>query len=127
VTAAHTEVDGIVFAPGASPFTITTSYPASLFFMGAGIVNNSGTLQNFVSGVSYSYVFKFYNDATAGAQTMFTLSDTSVIAFYNEATAGSGSFIVQGTPYFEDGAPLVQFFGNSTAANGIFINMGGLG
>src|SRR5215813_8380045 len=38
----ETELDGIVFSPGANAFTITLDYPKHLDFTGVGIVNNSG-------------------------------------------------------------------------------------
>ena len=39
---ADTEVNEIVFAPGAAAFTITASALADLTFSGAGVTNNSG-------------------------------------------------------------------------------------
>src|SRR5690349_8761896 len=53
---ADTEVNGIVFNPGASAYTITSLIhtPGDLFLTigGAGIINNSGVTQNFVTAAS---------------------------------------------------------------------------
>ena len=49
VIAQTTEVNGIVFNPGASAFTITSPF-FSFTISGVGITNNSGITQNFVSG-----------------------------------------------------------------------------
>jgi len=48
---ADTEVDGIAFNPGASPFTLTVSPNGStaLTISGVGITNNSAITQNFVA------------------------------------------------------------------------------
>src|SRR5207245_9178359 len=46
---ANTEVNGIVFNAGASAFTITAGPTLTLTVSGAGITNNSGVTQNFVT------------------------------------------------------------------------------
>src|SRR5207244_4406702 len=70
---ANTEVNGIVFNADASAFTITASPTFTLTLSGAGITNNSGIPQNFVTAVNGAGGF-------------------GTIAFTNSATAGSGSF-----------------------------------
>ena len=81
-----TEVNGIVFNPGASAFTITSPFFA-FTISGVGITNNSGITQNFVSGPT---VINFLNNATAGSLTHFT--NTGDITFGDSATAGNASF-----------------------------------
>jgi len=62
------QVGAIVFNPGASAYAIAASPEPALRLMGAGIVNNSGIVQNFVSGSTTGAYAKiaFYNSATAG-------------------------------------------------------------
>jgi autotransporter-associated beta strand protein len=128
-----TEVNDIIFKPGAIAFTIAANYPPTLVISGIGVVNNSGATQNFVttaapfdtSGIS------FRNKATAGTNTVFTVTNYGVsygtMAFYDEASAASGTFIIEGADQFEDGAPVLSFYQDSTAANGIFTNTGTAG
>ena len=122
----ETEVDGIVFSQGASAFTITSG-AAALHFSGAGISNDSGVTQNFVANLRYSEGLIFHNLATAGAQTVFTAENLSLIVFNDETTAGSGTFIIEGNPEFMDGASGLIFYDASSAANGTFTNGGGTG
>jgi autotransporter-associated beta strand protein len=131
LTAVQTEVDRIVFTPGASAFTITTSSSTSsttLILSGIGIVNNSGVIQNvLLTNFGYSSELSFVNQATAGSQIIFTAEIYHDITFYDEATAGFGTFTIKGTPFFLDDHPRLYFFDNSNAANGTFINTGGSG
>jgi hypothetical protein len=74
---ANTEVNSIVFSPGATnPYTFTVNPHVSLTISGVGIVNNSGTVQHFVTAVRQSPfgvgVINFRNGATAGTSTIFT-------------------------------------------------------
>jgi hypothetical protein len=69
------QVGEIVFNPGASSFTMTKQVP-SLRIMGAGITNNSGTVQNLVSGYVDSggdTKIALYNLATVGPQINITI------------------------------------------------------
>ena len=132
LTANQTELDRIVFSPGANAFTITLDHFNNLAFTGFGIDNNSGVAQNFgTTTLDVLNGLSFHNQATAGTQTVFTLSSYGssfgTLAFYDEASAGFGTFIVEGTEVFEDGSPVLVFFENSTAASGIFINTGATG
>src|SRR5438105_9205611 len=132
LTAEQTEVDAIVFAPGASAFTIATDAPTNstiLTLSGLGFTNNSGVTQNIVvSNLGYIGELNFTNGATAGSQISFTV-ETAVndIAFHDTASAGSGTFTIEGTPYFEDGHPYLYFFDDSSAADSNFTNTGGSG
>ena len=101
---ASTEVNSIVFASTATvPYTITAS-PAIVFTIsGTGVVNNSGTSENFVASASGAFggLIRFTNSASAGdsTQTIFTSNggDTSGFAggttqFNDTSTAGSAVF-----------------------------------
>jgi hypothetical protein len=51
-TSANTEVNSIIFTPAATnPYTITAGRDVTLTISRAGIINNSGIAQNFVTGV----------------------------------------------------------------------------
>ena len=129
------ELNGIVFNPGASAFTIATNLQATtlqLFISGVGITNNSGVVQNFVL-TNPATQMEFLNSATAGSLTVFTggqitfggtstagnatFNNNISITFTNDATAGDATFnIIDGAVLFFDG--------NSTAGNGTFTNPG---
>src|SRR5437870_4986948 len=107
-------VSGIVFAEGASAYTVTLSpglhYNTSLQFYGAGITNNSGVVQNFVAARS-------------------STTNSGRISFYGSASAGENVVITnQGgnnTSGGEYGA-LTEFWNNSSAGSATLINEGGL-
>jgi autotransporter-associated beta strand protein len=135
---ANTTVDGITFAPGAKSFTITAGSGLKLTFSATGIINNSGTTQNFVAAPSGFGInalrILFNNSATAGSGTFFTTNggtnlqpDPGFIIFNDISSAGSGTFTNNGpttaSQTFGGGATL--FSGSATAANGTFINNGG--
>lgn len=137
-----TEVQGIVFNPGASSFTITCPVtqipPNTLTISGAGITNNSGVAQNFVTTVDQSNggTISFRQNATAGEGTVFTNQGGAVFGGVggvtrfesggggNVTSAGNGTFI-------NNGGAVSSAFGGSTflagadGANGTFINKGG--
>ena len=129
------ELNGIVFNPGASAFTIATNLQATtlqLIIRGVGITNNSGVVQNFVL-TNPATQMEFINNATAGSLTVFTggqitfggtstagnatFNNNISITFTNDATAGDATFnIIDGAVLFFDG--------NSTAGSGTFTNPG---
>ncbi len=102
-----TELNSIVFNPGASAFTITNLTP-TLTISGVGITNNSGILQNFKPGPA---VINFENSATAGSNVLFT--NAGSILFGASSTAGSASFINNGA---------IKFFNSTNAGNATFTN-----
>jgi autotransporter-associated beta strand protein len=132
---ASTEVSGITFDSGASAFTITANPALVLTISGAGIVNNSGGTQNFVTAVDGSGnigVISFKNSATAGSLTVFTNSGGStsftpnggITEFRNSSSAANGTFINNGsTAGFVIGG-ITQFFDTSSAGNGTFVTNG---
>src|SRR5216117_800474 len=129
----NVEVNGIVFNPGASAFTIATN-PAAvpvITISGVGITNNSGIVQNFVVNRGAAQIF-FSNSATAGSLTAFTSFGT--ITFDNTSTAGNATFNNNGSLRFStfstagdatfNNIAVLIFDSNSTAGNGTFNNPG---
>jgi len=127
------ELNGIVFNPGASSFTIATNPTAhpTITISGVGITNDSGIVQNFV--LNPLTQMEFLNSATAGSLTAFTggqisfgatstagnatFTNNIFITFANDTTAGDATFNII------DGGVII-FDGNSTAGNGTFNNPG---
>src|SRR5205823_13665885 len=79
---ADTEVAAITFSNLATnPYRITVAPAVALTISGAGITNNSGITQNFVTAVDGSGNFgtiNFTNSATAGSNTSFTNNGSTV-------------------------------------------------
>ena len=120
------ELDRIVFEPAASAFSFTVRNAGSLLLSGFGIENDSRTIQTFVIGSGVLDTLAFTNQATAGAQTVFTVvGDGTVLNFYNDASADSGVFTIE--PSSGGIPPQLLFRDNSTAANASFTSLGGLG
>jgi len=129
----ETEVDGIVFNAGASPFTITVSsndsFAKSLTISGVGIINNSGVTQNFVTtSVPVGHI-DFKSSATAGNNTTFTnlggSAGGTAVNFNDNSTAGSATIIVNGGTASHIQPSFLDFLDNATAANGTFLCYGG--
>jgi autotransporter-associated beta strand protein len=129
------EVNGMVFKPGASAFTIATNPQVTpeLTISGVGITNNSGTVQNFVVNPGAAQIL-FANSATAGSLTAYTsfgtitfsqtstagnasFTNNSTVNFFNTSTAGDATFTNNAVLIFDD---------SSTAGDGTFTNSGGL-
>ncbi|PYK58881.1 MAG: hypothetical protein DME43_10200 [Verrucomicrobia bacterium] len=129
---ANTEVNGITFTPAATnPYTISVATPnvfsRDLVISGAGITNDSGTMQNFVTvgGANFSLsAIVFFHSATAGSLTTFRNMGGETL-FFDTASAGNATFINHASngSMFDRGS--TEFSGSSTAANGTFINEGG--
>ena len=127
---ANTEVNGITFTAGATnPYTITASPDFTLTISGAGITNNSGITQNFVTDGQQFGQISFTNNATAGSSTIFTNNHGSGggegghTFFFNTATAGNATFF-NNSGTFSTFQGFTEFFDNSTAGNGTFTNTG---
>jgi len=104
---ANSTVNNIVFNPGASAFTLGFAREVDpiLTINGAGITNNSGITQNFVTGNISGNVsgFIFTGTATAGSNTVFTNNGAAVSGasggfteFDGNSTAGSATLIANG-------------------------------
>jgi autotransporter-associated beta strand protein len=128
-----TQVNGIVFKPGASRFTIAPLL-TTLTISGTGITNNSGIVQNFAPGPG---AINFANNATAGGSNV-AFADKGSINFSNTSTAGNATFTssaggvtfldtsTAGDAIFINDSGLILFQDSSTAGNGTFTNNGGL-
>jgi autotransporter-associated beta strand protein len=121
-----TELNELIFSPGASPFTINAAVGQILTISGIGITNNSGIPQNFVFPTFAS--INLINNATVGDMTFFTLkgghgqkNDGGFAVFSDTASAGNGTFVLESpeTPDANSGGGVV-FRGNSSAGNGTF-------
>jgi len=119
---AQTHVDSLVFDPGATAFTFSTTEHGLAFF-GAGIVNNSGDEQNFITGLQEGGIIEFRNHATAGNAIFTVFGDVfqSYVYFYENATAGDATF----TNYGGFSGAVTWFFDTSTAGNATFDNFSG--
>jgi len=144
-TTAHTRVHSIVFNNGASAYTITSTANARLTIGGAGIVNNSGTLQNFVAGSTpddqsggglevTNAAIAFINSASAGTNTRFTTLANSpsarfsygLLNFRDNATAGSAIILNSGASMGLGIGGRTLFDDNATAGNAQIITGGAI-
>jgi len=124
---AHATVDGVVFNPGASGFTISIPNPLSMYLEGVGITNNSAIFQHFVVGESGATIFSnmgFFNSATAGSLMVFTI-EFGTIFFENTSTAGDATFINSGGTVTSGDGGITFFSQSSSAANATLIVNGG--
>ena len=113
-----TTVDGILFSPNASAFTISVFPTFPLSLTGFGITNNSGVKQAFLP-VSNAAIF-FSGNASADDAT-FTLNSPSALAFGTTSSAGSATINVTET------LALVTFGAKASADNAtITLDQGGL-
>ena len=122
---AATEVNELIFSPGASGFTINVTEGKTFTISGTGIMNNSGIDQNFV--MTKTSHLDLTNSATVGELTFFTLlggTETfeggGAIFFSDTSSAGNGAFVVNGAENNLGNGASVGFGSNATAANGTF-------
>ena len=131
--AADTEVDSIIFNPGASAFTLTTAPFHLLTISGAGLINNSGQTQQFVSALqedgpidlpqaAFNSV-EFKNSSSAGSDIVYTASPGDLVfgaggnfIFQDASSAGSAIFNIYGDSR-ADYKGSIEFYNSSTAAN----------
>jgi autotransporter-associated beta strand protein len=125
-----TEINGIVFNPGASAFTIsagpgTPDAPRNLTISGAGITNNSAVIQNFVPGPfdQANARINFRNNATAGSRTVFTNLGGNGTLFENNSAAGSATINNNATLIGGAGGSTI-FQDNSSAGSATINNYG---
>jgi len=125
-----TEVNSIVFNPGASQFTIAL-LTTTLTISGTGVTNNSGVNQNFAPGPGE---IDFTNSATAGSSDV-VFTNAGNVQFFNTSTAGNATFTNNGAVKFFDTSTAgdailnnnaeILFQSSSTAGNGTITNSGG--
>ena len=126
---APVELSEIIFAPGASAFTINFMRGRTMNIYGAGITNNSGIPQTFVltlfRGVSAQMVF--HNSATAGDGIVYTVESPYPIPglfFLDNSSAGTSTLVNNGTS--DVYGSFIDFTDSSTAAEATIINNGGI-
>ncbi len=133
-----TEVNEIVFAPGASAFQITAQTSATLILSGVGISNNSGLEQNFVAATSPDTnvvgTIAFTNSATAGEGTLFTVESSrkelgygAAIQFSGTSKAGTASFVIDGGTEENSPGGNVNFSAQASADHATFTIHGAAG
>lgn len=123
---ATTQVNGIVFSPDASAYTINvTSGTLSLTIGGVGVVNGSAMTQNFVIDTGGTIFFQ--NSATVGSGIVFTSFGAhdnrgqGDIIFSDTSSAGNATFISEPGTFSQSGTGAILFHDSSTAGNGTFI------
>ena len=135
---ANTEVDSVIFDTGGSAYTISPNIGTALTISGAGVVNDSGVNQTFVtaadSSFNHSYI-NFTNSSSAGS--MVTYLDKAaprtadsfggVTSFLDTSNAGSATFVTEGgtVPNAQVIGGSVAFWSTASAANATFITGGG--
>jgi hypothetical protein len=120
---ANTEVNAITFTSAATnPYTITASPGLTLTISGVGIVNNSGTTQNFVIASDPSLhigTLLFSNSATAGSNSVFT--NNGFTRFFDTSSAGSAIIINKGAAF----SGITAFQDSATAGSASITNESG--
>lgn len=104
-------LDRLIFNSGAPLYTLTSNI-AGFFLNGAGIVNNSGSVQSFAFPEDGNFgggIF-FFNSSTAGMMTSIS-SVGGNFAFFNTSSAGSATFDIADGVLQAD----MNFNDNSTA------------
>jgi autotransporter-associated beta strand protein len=128
------DLDSLVFNSGAPPYTITLDI-SGYFFYGAGIVNNSGSVQSFVFPEDGDFVggIFFYNSSSAGDMINITTVGGNFV-FTNTSSAGAATFDLtdgnlQAHMFFEDDSTagdatinasadaVIEFLDSSTGGN----------
>ena len=120
ITNASVELDSAVFNSGAPPYTLTIE-TYNLIFEGAGIVNNSGSMQSIVTPTvdNNDADLFFYNSATAGNTTTYSTVGGSFL-FYDSSSAGSATFdltdgFFQAHMFFNDDSTAADAIINASA------------
>jgi len=123
---ATTQVNGIVFSPGASAYTINViTGISSLTIGGIGVVNDSAMTQNFLIDTGGAIFFQ--NSATAESGVVFTTIGAhnnrgeGDIFFSDFSSAGNATFISEPGTFNQSTTGSIQFHDSSTAGNGTFI------
>ncbi len=133
---AGVEVNGIVFNPDASGFTIEgAGGQIVLTISGAGVVNNSPVTQNFVARgdlLGNQMLFLFQGSANAGTLTNFTVEGGKLsqlaggtVIFLESSQAGGAIFTVNGAGVGNAFGGKLLFEGEASAAEGTFTVNGG--
>ena len=124
---ASTQLDRIVFNPGASAYTITTRPTRTLTVSGAGIVNHSGLTQTLVAAGAETVsgapgAIRFTNNAAlSGSVSLFSNGSTAdfaqggIIEFTGSSRAGAATLTVNGGAVSGGGGGYLRFYEQSSA------------
>jgi hypothetical protein len=104
IPAANTKVNGVVFNPGASAFTISSTSKGNPFTIGdGGITNNSGVTQTFATvrdqSSGYGEIL-ITGAARAGVNTAFMIGASTDMFFEDVSSADHAAFTVESTQYY---------------------------
>ena len=119
-----TEIDKIIFSPGASSFNISTLPGGDLIFNKFGVVNNSGVQQNFSTSSNGSYGIGFIGASSAGVQTVFTIASGG-LGFGVSANAEEATIINLGANILDGTYGITGFDDRTSAAMATITNQGG--
>ena len=131
------EVNALTFNAGASAFSISSTPNLPLTISGAGVVNNSGTIQTFIidqDDSADSNGITFSHSASAGTATAFMVmggedfafGTGGTLIFRDTATAENGTFEVFGARADAFRGGTINFWDSSSAGNATFtIHPGG--
>ncbi|HEX4668182.1 MAG TPA: hypothetical protein VH207_16450 [Chthoniobacterales bacterium] len=131
---ADTTVGSIVYNAGASAFIITANPSVDLTFARTGIINNSGTLQNFVVEGPFG-IIDFTGSATAADATITAKGGTvegfygGNVGFHDNSTAGNATIILNQGVKTGEGTTvggLGAFYDSAIGGTARFICNGGL-
>ena len=92
---------------------------------GAGVVNNSGNTQTFVTEskfTSFSEIV-FTDNATAGSNVVY--DNGGFVVFFDSSTASDATYVTSHAKEDNANPPFVLFGDDSTADNATFVNLGG--
>jgi autotransporter-associated beta strand protein len=108
-----------------SDSTINSAWVLALAFTGAGVINDSGTTQNFVATEAGGHIV-FDNHASAGSDVVFTTVGNAFgggknIEFRSAANGGNATLIAQGSDVAITHVGEVTFSDESSAANATVI------
>ncbi len=115
-------VSALQFDATAPAYTFNAFNGAGMSFFGAGIVNNSASVQTFNAGginegIGAASGFGFNNSATAG-NAVFSLSDGATINFYDTASAGTAQISISGVYSGSyTAATILNVYGSATLAS----------
>jgi autotransporter-associated beta strand protein len=140
----ETEIDSIIFSPGASAFTISNAPFHPVTISGAGVINNSGQLQkinadagsgspnNKLDSPAFPSI-TFTNGATAGSNITYTsfggvgeLGVGGNFTFLDSSSADHGVFIIHGSIGHYAYPSEISFEDSSTAGNATIVLANGL-
>lgn len=127
---ASVELNHIVFASGASPFSINPN-GHSITISGAGVTNDSGVTQNFVINSAPGGFVYFTGIAIAGESVQYTLNGGTSLGtfgytFFDTSTAATSTFIINGgADATNKQSGQLTFNDNSSADNATIVLNGG--